>query len=57
LPLGRADTRRRQSAGARRDRHGEVSLVAEKLNPAVQYRMERIPGYFPPKYRRVPVEP
>jgi hypothetical protein len=35
----------------------EVSLVAEKLNPAVQYRMERIPGYFPARYRRVPIEP
>jgi hypothetical protein len=34
-----------------------VSLVAEKLNPAVQFRMERVPGYFPPKYRRVPIEP
>jgi hypothetical protein len=35
----------------------EVSLVAEKLNPAVQFRMERIPGYFPARYRRVPIEP
>jgi hypothetical protein len=35
----------------------EVSVVAEKLNPAVQYRMERIPGYFPARYRRVLIEP
>jgi hypothetical protein len=35
----------------------EVSIAAEKLNPAVQFRMEAIPGYFPPKYRRVPIEP
>jgi hypothetical protein len=35
----------------------EVSLVAEKLKPAVQYRTERIPGYFPARYRRVPIEP
>jgi hypothetical protein len=35
----------------------EVSVVAKKLNPAVQYRMESIPGYFPPRYRRVPIEP
>jgi hypothetical protein len=35
----------------------EVPLVAEKLNPAVQYRMERIPGCFPAKYRCVPIEP
>jgi phage terminase small subunit len=34
----------------------EVSLVAEELNPPVQYRMERIPGYFPARYRRVPIE-
>jgi phage terminase small subunit len=35
----------------------DVSSGAEKLNPAVQYRRERIPGYFPAKYRRVPIEP
>ena len=35
----------------------EVSLVAEKLSPDVQFRMERIPGYFPARYRRVPIEP
>ena len=35
----------------------EVSLVAEKLNPAVKFRMERVPGFFPPKFRRVPIEP
>jgi len=34
----------------------EVSLVAEKLNPPV-YRMERVQGYFPARYRRVPIEP
>jgi hypothetical protein len=35
----------------------EVSLVAEKLNPAVQFRMERVPGFFPARFRRVPIEP
>jgi hypothetical protein len=35
----------------------EVSLIAEKLNPPVQFRMERVPGFFPPRYRRVPIEP
>jgi hypothetical protein len=35
----------------------EVSLVAEKISPDVQFRMERIPGYFPARYRRVPIEP
>ena len=35
----------------------EVSLVAEKLSPDVQYRMERIPGHFPARYHRVPIEP
>jgi hypothetical protein len=34
----------------------EVSLVAAKLNPAVQFRMERIPGFFPARYRRVAIE-
>jgi len=31
--------------------------TVEKPNPAVQLRMERIPGYFPARYRRVPIEP
>jgi hypothetical protein len=35
----------------------EVSLVADPLKPAAQFRMERIPGYFPARYRRVPIEP
>ena len=35
----------------------EVSLVAEKLSPPVQFRMERVPGFFPARYRRVPIEP
>jgi hypothetical protein len=35
----------------------EVSSSAELIKPPVQYRMERIPGHFPPKYRRVPIEP
>ena len=35
----------------------EVSFVAEKLSPDVQFRMERIPGHFPARYRRVPIEP
>jgi hypothetical protein len=35
----------------------EVSLVADPLKPAPQFRMERVPGYFPAKYRRVPIEP
>ena len=35
----------------------EVSLVAERLNPGVRFRMERIPGQFgPARYRRVRVE-
>ena len=35
----------------------EVSLGAEKLNPDVQFRLEPIPGFFPPRYRRVPIQP
>jgi hypothetical protein len=35
----------------------ETFLVAEHLNPPVQFRRERVPGYFPAKYRRVPIEP
>jgi hypothetical protein len=34
----------------------EVSSVAAHRNPAVQYRLESVPGHFPPKYRRVPVQ-
>jgi phage terminase small subunit len=35
----------------------EVSSVADTLKPAARFRMERIPGYFPARYRRVPIEP
>ena len=35
----------------------KVSSGAEHLKPPVQFRMERIPGYFPARYRRVPIEP
>jgi hypothetical protein len=34
----------------------EGSFIAEHRNPAVQFRLEAIPGYFPPKYRRVPIQ-
>jgi hypothetical protein len=35
----------------------EKPLVAQHRSPAVQFRLEAIPGYFPAKYRRVRIEP